>query len=56
MTARPIEELAGECGVPQEQLLPFGRGIAKLSLAAVRSLAQKPRGKLVLVSAMSPTP
>src|SRR5262249_53316114 len=54
---RPIVELARErLGLPEDQLEPYGRHKAKLSVDYVRSLEGRPEGKLVLVTAISPTP
>ena len=56
-TMRPIVELARErLGIPEDQLEPYGRYKAKISLAHLASLAGKPDGKLILVTAISPTP
>jgi formate--tetrahydrofolate ligase len=54
---RPIMDLAEEkLGVPRQQLDPYGHYKAKLSLDYVNSLGGKPDGKLILVTAISPTP
>jgi formate--tetrahydrofolate ligase len=54
---RPIVQLARErLGIPEEQLEPYGRFKAKISLDYVNSLQDRPEGKLVLVTAISPTP
>jgi len=54
---RPILELATDrIGIPTEQLEPYGRFKAKLSLEYIDTLASRPNGKLVLVTAISPTP
>src|SRR5690349_24179853 len=54
---RPIAQIARErLGIPEEQLEPYGRYKAKVSLDYVKSLKDKPDGKLVLVSAITPTP
>jgi formate--tetrahydrofolate ligase len=54
---RPILELATDrLGIPNEQLEPYGRFKAKLSLEYIDTLASRPNGKLVLVTAISPTP
>src|SRR6266851_2422827 len=54
---RRISELAEErLGIPEEHLEPYGRYKAKLSLDYVDSLRSRPNGKLILVSAISPTP
>ncbi|MGH8228147.1 MAG: formate--tetrahydrofolate ligase [Steroidobacteraceae bacterium] len=54
---RPILTLAKErLGIPEEALEPYGRFKAKLSLKYVNSLKGRPDGKLIVVTAMSPTP
>lgn len=54
---RPIAALAQDrLGIPEEALEPFGRYKAKLSLGYIDSLQDRPDGKLVLVTAISPTP
>jgi formate--tetrahydrofolate ligase len=56
-TMRPIIELAKEqLGIDAEHLDPYGHYKAKLSLDYMDSLAGKPDGKLILVTAISPTP
>jgi len=53
---RPIIEIARErLGIAPENLEPFGHHKAKVSLEYIRSLQNRPDGKLVLVSAMTPT-
>ena len=53
---RPIAEIAAKIGAPESALRPFGRFIAKLEYDFLRSLADRPDGKLILVTAISPTP
>jgi formate--tetrahydrofolate ligase len=53
---RPIEEVAARLGVPEPALHRYGRHIAKLDLGFVDGLRDRPAGKLVLVTAISPTP
>jgi formate--tetrahydrofolate ligase len=54
---RPILDLAADrLEIPIEQLEPYGRFKAKLSLEYIDTLAARPNGKLVLVTAISPTP
>lgn len=53
----PIIDLAREkLGIPSDQLDPYGHFKAKLSLDYVKSLDARPNGKLILVTAISPTP
>src|SRR6202158_975041 len=54
---RPIIELAKEKrGIAAETLEPFGHYKAKVSIDYIKSLKDKKNGKLILVSAISPTP
>src|ERR1700674_4399461 len=56
-TMRDIGTLAHErLGIPQERLEPYGHYKAKVSLDYVAQLDTRPDGKLVLVTAISPTP
>jgi formate--tetrahydrofolate ligase len=43
-------------GIPEEHLEPYGHTKAKVSLNYIDSLADRPDGKLILVTAMTPTP
>ncbi|TFH88020.1 formate--tetrahydrofolate ligase [Billgrantia azerbaijanica] len=52
----PIEEIAHRLGVPGEAVEPYGRGVAKLDLGALEAMAERPRGRYVVVSAITPTP
>jgi formate--tetrahydrofolate ligase len=53
-TLRPITDVAAEAGLGPDEILPYGRYKAKISPAAVA--ARRPKGRLVLVSGISPTP
>jgi formate--tetrahydrofolate ligase len=53
---RPIGEIATKLGIPDEALSPYGRYKAKVSLDYVGSLEARPDGKLILVTAITPTP
>ncbi|HXQ63988.1 MAG TPA: formate--tetrahydrofolate ligase [Steroidobacteraceae bacterium] len=55
-TLKPITEIAAGLGIPADVLDAYGRYKAKVSLDYVASLAARPNGKLILVSAISPTP
>ena len=52
----PIGEIGAKIGIPGEHLLPYGRDKAKIGLDYLDSLAGRPDGKLVLVTAITPTP
>ncbi len=51
-----ITKVAEKLGIPEDQLVPYGHYKAKVSLEYVDSLAKKKDGKLILVTAISPTP
>ena len=51
-----IQEIADTLGIPPESLEPYGRYKAKIELAYLQALEPRPNGKLILVTAMSPTP
>ena len=52
----PISKIAADLGIPDSALEPFGRTKAKISLNFIDTLANRPDGKLILVTAISPTP
>jgi formate--tetrahydrofolate ligase len=51
-----ITEVAKKLGIPEERLEPYGHYKAKVSLDYVATLKDRPNGRLVLVTAISPTP
>ncbi len=53
---KPIQEIGAKLGIPSDDLLPFGHDKAKLSAAFIKAQADRPDGKLILVTAISPTP
>ena len=54
---RPIAEVARDLGIAPEHLEPYGRDKAKVRLEALHAAeADRPPGKLILVSAITPTP
>ena len=53
---RPVIEIAAQLGIPPEQLVPYGHTKAKVNLDYVQGLEDRPDGRLILVTAMSPTP
>ena len=54
---KPIVGLAKDrLGIPEESLEPYGRFKAKISLDYIATLKDRPQGKLILVTAISPTP
>ncbi|GJD29009.1 Formate--tetrahydrofolate ligase [Methylobacterium adhaesivum] len=55
-TLKPITEVAARIGIPDEALHHYGKHIAKIDHGFIKGLEGKPEGKLVLVTAISPTP
>ena len=55
-TMKKIQEVAAGIGIPEDALEPYGRYKAKVSLGFVDSLTANKNGKLILVTAISPTP
>jgi formate--tetrahydrofolate ligase len=54
---RPIAQVAADkLGIPEEAISQYGKYKAKISLDYIRSLASRPNGKLILVTAITPTP
>ncbi len=53
---KPISEIGAKLGIPSQALIPYGHTKAKISANFLKSLAGKPDGDLVLVTAMNPTP
>jgi formate--tetrahydrofolate ligase len=54
-STRPIADIARELGLAAEEWLPYGRDKAKVLLPALRARSRRPDGKLVVVSAITPT-
>ena len=55
-TLEPIADIGAKLGVPGDALLQYGPDKAKISFDYINSLQDKPDGKLVLVTAITPTP
>ena len=55
-STRPIADIARELGLAAEEWLPYGRDKAKVLLPALHARSATPDGKLVLVTAITPTP
>ncbi len=53
---KPIQEIGAKLGIPTEDLLPFGHDKAKVSAEFIKAQADKEDGKLILVTAINPTP
>ena len=57
VTPRPIVDVARDLGIRDEEIEPYGRTKAKVTLAAIQRLeTERPRGKYVVVTAITPTP
>ncbi len=55
-TKKPIMEIGAKLGIPAEHLLPYGHDKAKVSQEFIKSLGDRKDGKLILVTAINPTP
>src|SRR5689334_11024056 len=53
---KPVEAIAAKLGIPEDALLRYGPHKAKITLGWIKAQAQNPKAKLVLVTAISPTP
>ena len=53
---RPIQEIGSKLGIPSEHLLPYGHDKAKVSQDFINSVQKDDDGKLILVTAINPTP
>ena len=53
---KPINEVGASLGIASSDLLPFGHDKAKVSQAFIKSVQDRPNGKLILVTAINPTP
>ncbi|OOY26014.1 formate--tetrahydrofolate ligase [Thioclava sediminum] len=55
-TLRPMPEIAAKLDIPEDALIPYGRDKAKLEAEFIAGLDARETGKLILVTAISPTP
>ena len=53
---RPIADIGAKLGISQDALLPYGHTKAKIGYDFINGLAERPNGKLILVTAITPTP
>ena len=53
---RPITEIGEKLGIPADSLIPYGNDKAKIKAEFIDSIGSKPGGRLILVTAVSPTP
>jgi formate--tetrahydrofolate ligase len=55
-TLAPLSQIASTLGLVVDELEPYGRNVAKIDLSAIEANASRPRGKYVVVTAITPTP
>ena len=53
---RPIQEIGAKLGIPSGSLLPYGHDKAKVAADFISGLSGRPDGRLILVTAINPTP
>jgi formate--tetrahydrofolate ligase len=53
---KQLHEIAAGIGIGEHLLEPYGEGVAKIKLEAIEELADRPKAKYVLISAITPTP
>ncbi|MGH9100693.1 MAG: formate--tetrahydrofolate ligase [Acidimicrobiales bacterium] len=53
---KPLHEIAASMGIGEHLLEPYGSAVAKIKLEAVQELADRPKAKYVVISAITPTP
>jgi formate--tetrahydrofolate ligase len=53
---KPLDDIAAEMGLSADLLEPYGDYVKKIKLAAVEELADRPKAKYVVVTAITPTP
>ena len=53
---KPVLEVGAVLGIPPEELAPYGHDKAKVGPGFIRSLGERPDGRLILVTAINPTP
>jgi methylenetetrahydrofolate dehydrogenase (NADP+)/methenyltetrahydrofolate cyclohydrolase/formyltetrahydrofolate synthetase/formate--tetrahydrofolate ligase len=54
--ARPVLEIAHKAGLLEEEVIPYGRDKAKVRLESLERLKTEPKGKYIIVTAITPTP
>lgn len=52
---KPLTEVAASLGLNADEIVPYGKGVAKVPSSVVRARTGPPRGKLILVTSMTPT-
>src|SRR5690349_21913760 len=53
---KPLDDIAHELGIGEHLLEPYGESVVKIKLAAIEELADAPKAKYVVVTAITPTP
>ena len=53
---KPIKEIAAKIGLSEDDISPYGKYVAKVPLNVLDKLKDKEDGKLVMVTAITPTP
>jgi formate--tetrahydrofolate ligase len=53
---KPLDDIAAEMGLSPDMLEPYGDYVKKIKLAAIEELADRPKAKYVVVTAITPTP
>lgn len=52
----PISQISEGLRIPEEMIQPYGKSMAKISHTYLRSIENQPKGKLIMVTAITPTP
>jgi formate--tetrahydrofolate ligase len=55
-TLKPVTEIGSDIGIPPWLIEPYGEHVAKIGLAAIEELADRPKARYVVVTAVTPTP
>ncbi|CAN5210877.1 formate--tetrahydrofolate ligase [soil metagenome] len=55
-TLKPLGDIATEMGIAPEHIEPYGEHVAKIKLEAIEAMADRPKARYVVVSAITPTP
>lgn len=53
---KKIKDIAADLGITEDELEPYGHYKAKITEECIQRLSDKPNGKLILVTAINPTP
>jgi formate--tetrahydrofolate ligase len=53
---KPLDDIAAEIGIGEHLLAPYGESVVKIKLSAIEELAEAPKAKYVVVTAVTPTP